>query len=110
MEICHQWSKWLGPKTELFSEDKKHVQATLIKSEEIKIEKPSEIEENYLQCDPLRFNYITKKEEKTEKKFFQNSGQNSGQKPRQNPLFINKRFVLNEMFQWNASKFAIFYV
>ena len=26
------------------------------------------------------------------------------------PLFINKRFVLNEMFQQNASKFAIFYV
>ena len=25
-------------------------------------------------------------------------------------LFINKRFVLNEMFQQNASKFAIFYV
>ena len=25
-------------------------------------------------------------------------------------LFINKRFVLNEMFQRNASKFAIFYV
>ena len=25
-------------------------------------------------------------------------------------LFRNKRFVLNEMFQWNASKFAIFYV
>ena len=26
------------------------------------------------------------------------------------PLFINKRFVLNKMFQQNASKFAIFYV
>ena len=26
------------------------------------------------------------------------------------PLFINKRFALNKMFQWNASKFAIFYV
>ena len=26
------------------------------------------------------------------------------------PLFINKRFVLNEIFQQNASKFAIFYV
>ena len=26
------------------------------------------------------------------------------------PLFINKRFALNEMFQWNASKFAIIYV
>ena len=26
------------------------------------------------------------------------------------PLFRNKRFVLNEMFQRNASKFAIFYV
>ena len=25
-------------------------------------------------------------------------------------LFRNKRFVLNEMFQQNASKFAIFYV
>ena len=25
-------------------------------------------------------------------------------------LFINKRFALNEMFQRNASKFAIFYV
>ena len=25
-------------------------------------------------------------------------------------LFINKRFVLNEMFQRNASKFDIFYV
>ena len=25
-------------------------------------------------------------------------------------LFINKRFALNEMFQQNASKFAIFYV
>ena len=25
-------------------------------------------------------------------------------------LFRNKKFVLNEMFQWNASKFAIFYV
>ena len=25
-------------------------------------------------------------------------------------LFINKRFALNEMFQWNASKFAVFYV
>ena len=25
-------------------------------------------------------------------------------------LFINKRFVLNEMFQRNALKFAIFYV
>ena len=24
-------------------------------------------------------------------------------------LFINKRFALNEMFQRNASKFAIFY-
>ena len=27
-----------------------------------------------------------------------------------NSLFRNKRFVLNEMFQWNTSKFAIFYV
>ena len=27
-----------------------------------------------------------------------------------NSLFINKRFVLNEMFQLNASKFTIFYV
>ena len=26
------------------------------------------------------------------------------------PLFRNKRFVLNEMLQRNASKFAIFYV
>ena len=26
------------------------------------------------------------------------------------PLFRNKRFALNEMFQRNASKFAIFYV
>ena len=26
------------------------------------------------------------------------------------PLFRNKRFALNEMFQQNASKFAIFYV
>ena len=26
------------------------------------------------------------------------------------PLFINKRFALNEMFQRNTSKFAIFYV
>ena len=26
------------------------------------------------------------------------------------PLFINKRFALNEMLQRNASKFAIFYV
>ena len=26
------------------------------------------------------------------------------------PLFINKRFALNKMFQQNASKFAIFYV
>ena len=25
-------------------------------------------------------------------------------------LFTNKRFVLNEMFQQNASKFAIFYL
>ena len=25
-------------------------------------------------------------------------------------VYINKRFVLNEMFQRNASKFAIFYV
>ena len=25
-------------------------------------------------------------------------------------LFINKRFALNEMLQWNASKFATFYV
>ena len=25
-------------------------------------------------------------------------------------LFRNKRFALNEMFQWNASKFAVFYV
>ena len=25
-------------------------------------------------------------------------------------LFRNKRFALDEMFQWNASKFAIFYV
>ena len=25
-------------------------------------------------------------------------------------LFINKRFALNEMFQGNASKFAIFYI
>ena len=26
------------------------------------------------------------------------------------PLFRNKRFALNEMFQRNASKFSIFYV
>ena len=28
----------------------------------------------------------------------------------QHSLFRNKRFALNEMFQQNASKFAIFYV
>ena len=27
-----------------------------------------------------------------------------------NALFMNKRFALNDMFQRNASKFAIFYV